>query len=98
MEILHPTGVVTLVFTDIEGSSALWEQHRDAFRPLLEAAQRFVARPCRGVRRAGNSASGRRFFPLAFERASDAVSFALDAQRAIQNQRLANRRAERAIF
>jgi len=31
-----PTGDVTLVFTDIQGSTALWEHLGDAFKPLLD--------------------------------------------------------------
>jgi predicted ATPase/class 3 adenylate cyclase len=34
-----PTGTVTLVFTDIEGSSALWERHGEDFGPVLNLHQ-----------------------------------------------------------
>ena len=30
-----PTGTVTFLFTDIEGSTVLWEQHPDAIRRAL---------------------------------------------------------------
>src|SRR5207247_504991 len=30
-----PTGTVTFLFTDIEGSTGLWEQHREAMRAAL---------------------------------------------------------------
>ena len=30
-----PTGTVTFLFTDIESSTVLWEQHRDAMRLTL---------------------------------------------------------------
>ena len=30
-----PTGTVTFLFTDIEGSTRLWEQHPEAMRAAL---------------------------------------------------------------
>ena len=30
-----PTGTVTFLFTDIEGSTALWDQHPDAMQVAL---------------------------------------------------------------
>src|SRR5947209_15253156 len=30
-----PTGTVTFLFTDIEGSTRLWEEHRDAMRAAI---------------------------------------------------------------
>jgi class 3 adenylate cyclase len=31
-----PSGTVTFLFTDLEGSTRLWEQHRAAMVPALE--------------------------------------------------------------
>ena len=80
-----PTGTVTFLLTDVEGSSRQWEQASDAMAVaiarhygLLEEA--IVAHG--GVRPVeqgeGDSVVG------AFARASDALAAALDAQRALQ--------------
>ncbi len=79
MQSKFPTGVVTLVFTDIEGSSQLWEQHRAEFRPVLDLHNRLIraaALQWRGfeVKTQGDS------FMLAFADASDAVQCALETQ------------------
>lgn len=39
-----PTGTVTLVFTDIEGSSALWENYGEDFGPVLSLHQEIFRR------------------------------------------------------
>jgi predicted ATPase/class 3 adenylate cyclase len=74
-----PTGVVTLVFTDIEGSSELWEQHRAAFQPVLERHNELVREVAGGWSGVEVNTEGDAFF-LAFARASDAVRFAVDVQ------------------
>src|SRR5438270_4810438 len=33
----QPAGTVTFLFTDIVGSTEMWEQHDDAFLPVLQA-------------------------------------------------------------
>jgi class 3 adenylate cyclase len=33
----HPTGTVTFLFTDIEGSTARWESHREAMQDALRS-------------------------------------------------------------
>ena len=40
-----PAGTVTFLFTDIEGSTKLWEQNPDAMRPAL-ARQDALLREC----------------------------------------------------
>jgi len=40
---LPPTGTVTFLFTDIEGSTKLWEQHPDAMRPALARHEALLA-------------------------------------------------------
>ncbi len=77
-----PTGTITLVFTDIQGSSALWEAHGDAFAPVLNAHNtllRAVAAQWNGIE---VKTEGDAFF-LVFQNAADAVRFAVAAQNAI---------------
>jgi len=77
-----PTGVVTLVFTDIQGSTALWERYGDAFAPVLqlhnELMRDAIARE-RGyeVKTEGDA------FMIAFDEADDAIQFAMTAQQAL---------------
>ena len=80
---LLPTGTVTLLLADVEGSTRLWETQPDemtaAFARLDRALSDLVA-AYRGVRplEQGEGDS----FVVAFARASDAVACALDLQRA----------------
>jgi class 3 adenylate cyclase/tetratricopeptide (TPR) repeat protein len=77
-----PTGSVTLLFTDIEGSSRLWGQHGDAFIPvwqahdalLRDAINRFGGYE---VKSEGDS------FMVAFSDAAEALNCALHAQGAL---------------
>ena len=77
-----PTGTVTLLFTDIEGSTRLLQQLGERYDNLLEA--------CRSLQRAAFlefhghevDTQGDAFF-VAFARASDAVAAAVAAQRAL---------------
>jgi predicted ATPase/class 3 adenylate cyclase/DNA-binding CsgD family transcriptional regulator len=77
-----PTGTVTFLFTDIEGSSAHWEQQAVAMRAAL-------ARHDTLLRRAIESHRGVVFktwgdaFCVAFATAPDALAAALEAQRAL---------------
>src|SRR5258708_10666596 len=77
-----PTGTVTLLFTDIEGSTRLLQQLGDRYASVLDE--------CRCLLRGGFQewngdevdTKGDAFF-VAFARATAAVSAALDAQRAL---------------
>jgi predicted ATPase/class 3 adenylate cyclase len=77
-----PTGTVTLLFTDIEGSTHLLQHVGERYATLLEA--------CRSLLRAAFlefdgyevDTQGDAFF-VAFARASDAVAAAVTAQRAL---------------
>ncbi len=79
-----PTGTITFLFTDVEGSTRLWEQHPQAMRAVMvrhdalltdvfERHDGVVVRP-RG--------EGDSLFAV-FVRASDALAAALDGQRAL---------------
>jgi predicted ATPase/class 3 adenylate cyclase len=76
------SGTVTFLFTDIEGSTALWERFPDAMRDALALHDSIV-------RRAIEAAGGTVFdtagdaFCAAFARPSDAVDAAVAMQRAL---------------
>src|SRR5262249_29171444 len=79
-----PTGTVTFLFTDVEGSSRLWAEHPDAMRAALtqhDAVVESLAEQHHGcvVRPRGEGDS--RF--CVFARATDAVAAALAIQRAL---------------
>ena len=77
-----PTGTVTFLFTDIEGSTQLWERQPDVMRPAL-------ARHDRLLRAAIEQCGGYVFktigdaFCAAFATASDALAAASEAQKAL---------------
>ena len=68
-----PSGTVTFLFTDIEGSTRLLEEHGDAFASLLEEHRRVLREAF--TRRGGVEVDtqGDAFF-VAFGRASDALA------------------------
>ncbi|MGE2732508.1 ATP-binding protein [Mycolicibacterium vaccae] len=77
-----PTGTVTLLLADIEGSTHLWDTHPDVMPAAVATLDRVVAdlvRRHRGVcpiqQGEGDS------FVIAFTRAGDAVACAVDLQR-----------------
>src|SRR5215218_5745365 len=78
-----PTGTVTFLFTDIEGSTRLWEQHPEAMRAAL-------ARHDAILRQAIQAQCGHVFktigdaFCAAFATAPEALAAALQAQRVLQ--------------
>ncbi|MDE3090578.1 MAG: adenylate/guanylate cyclase domain-containing protein, partial [Chloroflexota bacterium] len=81
----RPTGTVTFLFTDIEGSTPLWEHHGDAMRKSLVRHNEIL-------KGAIESRSGFVFkfvgdaFQAAFARPEDALIAAIDAQRALNSQ------------
>ena len=80
---LLPTGTVTLLLADVEGSTQLWETRPDAmtaaFALLNRTADKLIAEHS-GVRPVEQGEGDS--FVAAFARAGDAVACALDLQRA----------------
>lgn len=81
-----PTGTVTFLFTDIEGSTRLWEEHAEAMRAALgrhDDLLHAIITAHRGhvFKTVGDA------FHAAFPAASDALAAALDAQRTLATER-----------
>jgi adenylate cyclase len=77
-----PAGTVTFLFTDIEGSTRLWETQHDAMRYALDRHDKIV-RDCIETWRGHVFKTGGDAFCAAFDNARDAVNAALAAQRAL---------------
>ena len=79
----YPAGTVTFLFTDIEGSTRLWEQYPDQMRRALAAHDEIL----RGAIERSNGyvfATGGDSFSAAFARALDAANAATEAQEALK--------------
>ncbi|MEY2432243.1 MAG: hypothetical protein QOC92_1968 [Acidimicrobiaceae bacterium] len=81
-----PTGVVTFLLTDIEGSTARWEDDPDAMADLIAVHDGLIAETVEtaGGRLLKLRGEGDSTFSV-FTRASDAVLSALAAQRALRD-------------
>jgi predicted ATPase/class 3 adenylate cyclase/DNA-binding CsgD family transcriptional regulator len=77
-----PTGTITLLFTDIEGSTRLLQQLGESYATLLEKYRQLLRGVFHGHHGHEVDMQGDAFF-VAFARATDAVSAAVAAQRAI---------------
>src|SRR5262245_55019280 len=78
-----PTGTVTFLFTDIEGSTRLWEAQHDAMRAALARHDALLRQSIEGngglvFKTVGDA------FCAAFATAPDAIAAALEAQRALK--------------
>lgn len=78
-----PTGTVTLLFTDIEGSSARWETHRDAMRSALDRHDTLLRSTVESNQGTVFKTIGDAFCAV-FATASDAIAAAYSAQRELQ--------------
>jgi class 3 adenylate cyclase len=76
-----PSGTVTFVFTDIEGSTGLLKQLGDAYADVLSEHRRIVRETFARLDGVEIDTQGDAFF-FAFPRARDAVEAAVEAQRA----------------
>lgn len=77
-----PTGTVTLLFTDIEGSTQLLRRLGNRYADLLETCRKLLRVSFQHWRGEEVDTQGDSFF-VAFARAGDAISAAVDAQHAI---------------
>jgi class 3 adenylate cyclase len=77
-----PTGTVTFLSTDIEGSTRLWEDHGDAMAAAL-ARHDEIARSVFDAHDGYVFATGGDSFAVAFASAVDAVAAAVDCQEAL---------------
>ena len=75
----RPSGTVTFLFTDVEGSTASWEQHPDAMGSAL-AAHDAILRSAIGSHHGVVFATGGDGFAAAFSRAAAALRAAIEAQ------------------
>ena len=78
-----PSGTVTFLFTDIEGSTRLWETAREAMRAALERHDAIVRGGDRGARRLRVLDRWATGSAAAFPELADAVAAAVDAQAAL---------------
>src|SRR5437764_11451396 len=77
-----PSGVVTLLFTDIEGSTRLLHELGDGYGDALDDHRRVVRAACADHEGVEVDTQGDALF-MAFARASDAAAAAVDAQRGL---------------
>jgi predicted ATPase/class 3 adenylate cyclase len=80
-----PTGTVTFLFTDIEGSTERWERHRDAMKDAVRnhghiIHARIEAHDGHVFKTVGDA------FCAAFHNVADAIAAALDAQQSLSNE------------
>ena len=78
-----PSGTVTFLFTDVEGSTRLLQEHGSAYADLLEDHRRVIREAFERHDGVEVDTQGDAFF-VAFSRATDAVAAAVEAQGALR--------------
>jgi predicted ATPase/class 3 adenylate cyclase len=78
-----PSGTVTFLFTDIEGSTRLWDEHPEAMSSALACHDR-ILRDAVAAKSGYVFSSGGDGIAAAFSRSADAVSAAVAAQRSLE--------------
>ncbi len=78
-----PTGTVTFLFTDIEGSTTRWEQHREAMQAALARHDAILREAVEGHGGVVFKTMGDAFY-AAFATAQDALAAAVAAQHVLQ--------------
>ncbi|MEO7803141.1 MAG: adenylate/guanylate cyclase domain-containing protein [Actinomycetota bacterium] len=79
---IQPTGTVTFLFTDIEGSTRILQEHGDLYPRILEDHDRIIRHAIATHHGYEDGKEGDAFF-VAFARATDAVNAAMAAQRGL---------------
>jgi class 3 adenylate cyclase/tetratricopeptide (TPR) repeat protein len=77
-----PTGTVSIVFTDIQGSTALWERFGDEFAPALQLHHQTI-RACITANEGYEVKTEGDAFMVAFSSAASALRFCAQAQLAL---------------
>ncbi len=80
-----PTGTVTFLFTDIEGSTTRWEQHREAMQTALARHDAILRQAIEGHGGVVFKTMGDAFY-TAFATAPNALDAALAAQHVLQQE------------
>ncbi len=83
---LPPSGTVTFLFTDIEGSTQLWESAPEVMRPALERHDSLL-RAAIDAHGGYVFSTGGDGFGVAFGRAGDALTAAIEIQEALARER-----------
>lgn len=78
-----PTGTITFLFTDIESSTQLWEQHPEAMKSALAKHDSILREAVKSNHGHIIKTTGDGVYAV-FEKAADAVNAAIDGQRELQ--------------